>query len=131
MATMSLPGQIARTRRYSLGVPAQFTIVPGGAAVLFLRSRAGDDPVACLWALDLDSGRERLLADPGELLAGEQGALGAGIGAYAADRAAGLVAFALDRRLWTVDVAGGRARCLPVPAPARSWATPTWARPGI
>ena len=60
----SLPEQLVRTRLFTLGVPAQFTITRDGAAVLFLRSRAGDDPVTCLWALDLGSGAERLLADP-------------------------------------------------------------------
>jgi dipeptidyl-peptidase 4 len=64
MTAMSLPAQIARTRRFSLGVPGQFTVRPDGAEVPFLRTRAGDDPVACLWALDLDSGTERPLADP-------------------------------------------------------------------
>ena len=62
-----LPGQIVRTRRFTLGVPGQFMITADGSAVLFLRSRAGDDPVSCLWALDLDSGTERLLADPDRL----------------------------------------------------------------
>jgi dipeptidyl-peptidase-4 len=71
MTSMSLPAQIARTRRFTLGVPGQFTIGPDGAEVLFLRTRAGDDPAGCLWALDLDSGTERLLADPAELLAAE------------------------------------------------------------
>ena len=58
----TLPGQLVRTRRFTLGVPDQFTVALGGAAVLFLRSRAGDDPVTCLWVLDLDSGAERLIA---------------------------------------------------------------------
>ena len=71
MTTMSLPAQIARTRRFTLGVPGQFTVGPDGAEVLFLRTRAGDDPAGCLWALDLDSGTERLLADPARLLAAE------------------------------------------------------------
>jgi len=108
VATISLPGQIARTRRFNLGVPGQFTVTPDGTAVLFLRGRAGNDRVSCLWVLDLDSGTERLLANPAGLLAdpaGEPGELGTGIGAYAADQAVGLVAFALDGRLWTVDVA--------------------------
>ena len=39
--------------------------------MLFLRTRAGDDPAGCLWALDLDSGTERLLADPARLLAAD------------------------------------------------------------
>jgi len=114
MSTISLPGQVARTHRFSLGVPAQFTIVLDGTAVLFLRSRAGDDPVPCLWALDLDSGTERLLADPVELVG-----QGAGIGSYATDAAGGLVAFALAGGLWTVDVADGRVRRLPVEGPVR------------
>jgi dipeptidyl-peptidase 4 len=117
MATISLPGQVARTRRFSLGVPDQFTIARDGAVVLFLRSRASDDPVGCLWALDLDAGTERLLADPAGLLAGGPAEPGTGIGAYAADRAARLAAFALDGGLWTVDVADAQARCLPAQRP--------------
>ncbi|HEV7961985.1 MAG TPA: prolyl oligopeptidase family serine peptidase [Actinoplanes sp.] len=111
MATISLPGQLVRTRRFTLGVPGQVTVAPDGAAVMFLRSRAGDDPVTCLWALDLASGKERLLADPAEL----SGA--GGIGAYATDAAAGLVAFALGGELWTVEVADGRIRRLPADGP--------------
>jgi dipeptidyl-peptidase-4 len=115
MIPISLPGQLVRTRRFTLGVPEQFTVALDGATVLFLRSRAGDDPVTCLWALDLDSGRERLLADPAELLGGS--APGAGIGGYATDLAGGLAAFALAGGLWTVDVAEGRARRLPAARP--------------
>src|SRR5579859_4143972 len=109
MTAMSLPAQIARTRRFSLGVPGQFTVRPDGAEVLFLRTRAGDDPVAGLWALDLDSGTERLLADPARLLAAEPAepaGLGTGIDAYAVDQASRVAAFALAGGLWTVDVAG-------------------------
>ncbi|MGH3373097.1 MAG: prolyl oligopeptidase family serine peptidase [Actinoallomurus sp.] len=115
MATISLPGQLVRTRCFALGVPARFTVTPDGATVLFLRSRAGDDPVTCLWALDLDSGTPRLLADPAELPGAHDRA--AGIGAYATDHAAGLVAFTLAGALWTVDVADGRARRLPAEGP--------------
>ncbi|MGO9296685.1 MAG: hypothetical protein ACLP52_22890, partial [Streptosporangiaceae bacterium] len=43
--------------------------------------------------------------------------LGAGIGAYATDQAAGLAAFTLAGRLWAVDVADGRARRLPARTP--------------
>src|ERR1700685_1249773 len=98
MTAMSLPAQIARTRRFTLGVPGQFTVGPDGAEVLFLRTRTGDDPAGCLWALDLDSGTERLLADPVQLLAAEPSEPtgptepGTGIDAYAADHAARLAA---------------------------------------
>ena len=126
MTTMSLPAQIARTRRFTLGVPGQFTVGPDGAEVLFLRTRAGDDPTGCLWALDLDSETERLLADPAQLLAAEPAEptgptepakTGTGIGAYATDQTARLAAFALAGTLWTVDVADGAARRLPAQSP--------------
>ena len=70
MVTISFPEQLVRTLRFTLGVPDQFTVALDGTVALFLRSHAGDDPVTCLWALDLDSGTERLLADPAELVAG-------------------------------------------------------------
>ena len=125
--SLSLPRQLARTSHFSLGVPDHFTVSPDGAAVLFLRSRAGDDPVGCLWALDTRTGAERLLADP-LALAGDAAErlpeherirrerareFGAGIVGYAADRAARLAAFVLSGGLWAVDTAGGGARRLP------------------
>ncbi|MCW2859755.1 MAG: peptidase [Actinoallomurus sp.] len=110
----TLPGQLVRTRRFALGVPGRFTVAPDGATVLFLRGRAGDDPATCLWALELDSGTQRLLADPAVLL----GMSSTGIGAYATDAAVELVAFTLAGALWTVDVADGRARRLPAEGPA-------------
>ncbi len=109
MRSKALPAQVIRTRRFTLGVPAQFTIALGGAAVLFLRSRAGDDPVRCLWALDLDSGTERLLADPAQL-PGPPGRAVSGIGDYATGRDGQLAAFALAGELWTVEAAGHRPR---------------------
>ena len=116
MKSNCLPAQILRTRRFTLGVPVQFTVALGGALVLFLRSRAGDDPVRCLWALDLDSGTERLLADPAQLL-GASGT-GQGIADYATGRDGELTAFALAGQLWTVDVAAGApARRLPARGP--------------
>src|ERR1039457_1899849 len=124
--TITLPGQIIRTQRSTLGVPGQFTVALDGSAVLFLRSRAGDDPMACLWALDLDSGTQRLLADPADLLgtsaqplSGEEHAhaQGTGIGSYATDHAAALATFTLAGGLWTVNLAGGQARRLPAKGP--------------
>lgn len=112
MRSIDLPGQLVRTRRFSLGVPERFTISHDGKTVLYLRSRAGDDPVACLWAMDLDSGSERALADPVPD--------GAGVTGYAASRDAGLVAFMLAGELWAVDAADGRAgqaRRLPAEGP--------------
>lgn len=52
--TITLPGQLIRTRRFTLGVPEKFTVTVDGSAVLFLRSRTGDDPVAGLRAVHGD-----------------------------------------------------------------------------
>ena len=70
MPSLSLPAQLARTRNFSFGNPAHLSLSASGRTIFFLRSRAGDDPVSCLWALDCASGAERLLADPGVLLGG-------------------------------------------------------------
>ncbi|NUW36963.1 S9 family peptidase [Nonomuraea sp. SMC257] len=124
MSGPSLPRQLARTRRFTLGAPGKVTLSPDGATVVFLRSRAGDDPVSCLWALDVATGRERLLADPRALLVGADerlspeeltrrqraGELSSGIVVYAADAACELLAFALSGRLWTVRVSNGEVR---------------------
>jgi len=126
MPSLSLPRQLARTRRFRLGVPDCFTIAPDGGTVLFLRSRAGDDPVTCLWALDVRDGRERLLADPDGLTGGGAERLpeaertrrerareeASGIVSYATDEAAGLAVFALSGDLWTVQAASGLSRRL-------------------
>ncbi|MFG2717629.1 prolyl oligopeptidase family serine peptidase [Streptomyces sp. NPDC048416] len=54
------PRQFARTRRFSLGVPRDFTVSPDGDRVLFLRSESGVDPRALLWVYE--GGNERILA---------------------------------------------------------------------
>jgi dipeptidyl-peptidase 4 len=109
---MSPPGQLVRTQRCAAGVPGQFTVTLDGTAVVFLRSRAGDDPVTCLWALDLATGTERLLADPADLLNAPRRE-GTGIGAYVTDSAGALAAFALAG-----GVVDGRCRRRPRPAAA-------------
>jgi dipeptidyl-peptidase 4 len=128
---MSLPRQYARTRRMSLGVPGHITLRPDGGTAYFLRTRAGEDPVSCLWALDCATGAERLLADPVRLLAGVAEELppeekarrerarerSAGIVAYTADDAGELLAFALSGQLWTIRPADGAIRRLAAAEP--------------
>ncbi|HYX61708.1 MAG TPA: S9 family peptidase, partial [Streptosporangiaceae bacterium] len=62
--TESFPRQEARTRRFTLGVPRSFRISPDGARVAYLRTKGSGDPVTCLWTLDVETGAERLAADP-------------------------------------------------------------------
>jgi dipeptidyl-peptidase 4 len=113
----TLPEQLVRTCRFTRGVPERFTVSSDGETVLFLRGRTGDDPAACLWALNVGSGRERLLADPVRLLANGRSPRTAGIEAYGTDAATGVVAFALAGGLWKLDVGNGEPRRLPVVGP--------------
>jgi dipeptidyl-peptidase 4 len=126
----SFPRQYARTQQFTCGTPRSFTAAPDGSLVVFLRSQTGDDRTGCLWATDVATGTERLLADPAGLLAereelsAAERALrerrreqGAGIVGYATDAAVTVAAFALSGRLYAVDVASGRVRELPATAP--------------
>jgi dipeptidyl-peptidase-4 len=121
----SFPRQAARTRRFTLGEPRSFTICTEAQRVLFLRALAGGDARTGLWALDLDSGDERLVVDPRTL--GDDADLppaerarrervretAAGVVAYAVDDAAHTVAFAASGELWVVQVGDGEPRRLP------------------
>jgi dipeptidyl-peptidase 4 len=115
--TESFPRQEARTRRFTLGVPRAFRISPDGARVAYLRTRGGGDPVTCLWVLDVDSGRERLVADPRALGAAEEHLppaerarrervreQAAGIVAYATDTDVTMAAFALSGQVHTAGL---------------------------
>jgi dipeptidyl-peptidase 4 len=132
MDPAALPRQLARTRRFSLGHPTRAMVSPDGRTVFFLRSRAGDDPVGCLWAVDRLTGTERLLADPVSLLGGAAEQLtaaertrrertremSAGIVGFAADGGCGLLAFMLSGQLWVARPADGSVRRLPAREPA-------------
>lgn len=136
----TFPRQQARTRGFTLGAPRTFTIPAGGRRVLFLRSAAGDDPLTALWVLDLDSGEERLVADPRSLdsaspfpgkAPGEAGSdpvaerarrersreKAEGIVAYSIDREARRACFAVAGKLWLADVSSGGCRPLETAGP--------------
>ncbi|MFJ2420137.1 prolyl oligopeptidase family serine peptidase [Streptomyces brevispora] len=129
-AAERFPLQFARTRRFSLGVPRQFTVSPDGARVLFVRGTSGTDPVSRLWLYE--NGTERMLADPlGPDLADEAPGEGpaqeprrirpretaSGVVSYATDGAARLVAFTLQGTLWVVRTDGGAPRRIATAGP--------------
>lgn len=131
--TDTFPRQHARTQRFTLGEPRNVVVSPDEQRIVFLRSRAGDDPVTCLWVIDA-SGEERLVADPLELLTGPTGddeSLPAeerarrermregagGITAFATDEAVTVAAFALGGRLYTAGLLSARAREVHVQGP--------------
>ncbi len=138
------PRQRARTRGFRLGAPRSFTIDHKRRRVLFLRSRGGTDPNTCLWSLDLASGTERCVVDPGDLLddaeslPAEERArrermreVSAGITDYATDRERSLAVFALSGAPYAVGLEGAEpARPLAAPGPVvdpRPDPTGTWA----
>jgi dipeptidyl-peptidase-4 len=118
--TESFPRQDARTRHFTLGVARAFRVSPDGKTVVYLRTKGGADPVTCLWALDVGSGQERLVADPRMLGASEEDLppeerarrervreQAGGIVAYATDQAVTLAAFALSGRVYAAPLAAG------------------------
>jgi dipeptidyl-peptidase 4 len=132
MAELTFPRQYARTQRLTLGEPRNLTVSPDGKRVAFCRSGAGDDPVNCLWVLDVETGEERLVADPRVLLSDrDEGELPAeerarrertrenagGVVAYATDEAVTVVSFALGGKLFVAGLLSGAARELPVVGP--------------
>jgi dipeptidyl-peptidase-4 len=133
----TFPRQYARTRRFSLGEPRNIVVSPDGERIVFARSRAGDDPVNCLWVLQADSGVEHMVADPNDLLRdrGDQrerdDELPAeeraqrerlresanGVTSFATDAAVTVMACALSGRLFVAGLISGRARELRVDGP--------------
>ena len=130
----SFPRQYARTQRLTLGEPRNLSVTPDGKQVVFARSRAGADPVNCLWRADATTGHETLVADPIALLAavaGDDADLPAeerarrermregagGVTSYALSKDASLASFALAGQLFTADLDAARARHVPVDGP--------------
>jgi dipeptidyl-peptidase 4 len=128
----SFPQQAARTRRFTLGHPRSFSVSKDGARVAFLRSRRGDDPVTCLWVVDVSDGVERLVVDPGsfeaeaetEDLPAEERArrerareTAEGIVQYAADPGLRTAVFALGGALLAANLTTGQIRHVPATPP--------------
>ena len=85
-------------------------VAADGARVVFLRSTGPDDAVQRLWAYDVASATERLVADAED---------GRGIRGYAVDPAARVAVFALDGRLHRADLVTGELSPVPTTGPAR------------
>lgn len=92
---MTIPAQLDRTRRFTLGAPSQITISPDGRTLFFLRSGR-------LWSMT--DGREHLVADRD-------------VDSYAADEACQVLACTAGGRLWTVRPADGVVRDVPADGP--------------
>lgn len=126
----SFPRRQAATRRFTLGAPRRVTVAPDGRRAVFLRSRGGDDPVTCLWSLDLDTAAERLLVDPLALdVPGEEDLppeerarrervreQSGGVVEYATDAAVRTAVVVLSGRAFAVDLEPGEGEAVtPLP----------------
>jgi len=118
--TQSFPRLHARTRRFTLGVPRDFTLSPDGARVVFLRTTSGTDPVTGLWEFDVATGAERMIVDPRRLAPAEEDLppeerarrerareQAGGIVAYATDREVTSAVFALSGALYLAGLRDG------------------------
>ena len=117
----SFPRQYARTQRFTLGSPRNFSVAGDGDSVLFLRSAGPEDTLNALWAINTTTGSERLIVDPREISAEDQGNLPAaeqarreraresagGITTYSVDRDGSLAAFTLGGELFVADTSTG------------------------
>ena len=124
MARDTFPRQKARTHGFTLGAPRGFRVAEDGSRVAFVRSRGGDDPVGCLWMLDIASGEERLIFDPAgsggeeDLTQEERDRRErmreqlTGITTYDADPALTLATFVVGGRVHVADLVRDEARAL-------------------
>ena len=120
--TDSYPRQSARTRGFNLGLPRAFRIAPDASRVAFLRSRAGDDPVAGLWVYDVASDEEREVFHPesgqerltqAEIDRRERsGEKQSGVTSFATDDAVRTAVFVAGDGLRSVDLVSGEARTI-------------------
>jgi dipeptidyl-peptidase-4 len=126
---MSFPRQLARTHRFTTGVPRAFQICPDGGRVAFLRGRDGVDAATCLWVHDAERGTDTVLADPHALGADDENLppeerarrerlreSGGGIVSYSVDEAFTRAVFTLSGRLFYVDLVGDDAAPRELPA---------------
>lgn len=68
MSELPFPRHSARTLRFSLGAPRNFTISPDGQRVVYVRSGSGIDRTGRLFELDLNSKNTREIVNPLDLL---------------------------------------------------------------
>ncbi|MHB2029483.1 MAG: S9 family peptidase [Acidimicrobiales bacterium] len=126
MELEALPRQIARTQRFTLGVPRNFALSPDGERVIFLRTRGGEDRVSCVWLLE--NGQERLLLDPDDFdsvasISDEERVRrerarehATGIVTFSTDESLQTIAFEVDGKVWISGVDGAAPRLVPTHA---------------
>lgn len=124
---LSFPRHSAKTLRFTLGAPRNFTLSPDGYRLLFVRSASGSDRIGRLYQYDLRSDVEELLVDPLNLLVDGEEKLSAeerarrertreaagGITSYSVDKKCERVAFVLSGKLYSLDIVKKKVREMP------------------
>lgn len=128
--TVSYPRLAARTARFTLGIPRNLTVSPDGRTVWFVRTDSGTSRTGRLWALDVATGRERVVVDPDALLGDADEELSpeersrrersreqaAGVVGFAVDHTGRWASLALSGRAYAVHLAAGAVTALPTPS---------------
>jgi len=120
----TFPRHSARTRRFTLGDPRNFTVCADGGLLLFLRALSGSDPRTALWAVPLPDGDERMVVDPAAwdaepLTEAEQARRervrerASGVVAYSASAGGDVAVFTAGTELHVCDVDSGAVRSVP------------------
>ena len=105
LVVVDFPELGMRTSRFRRGAPHGVVVGADGARVVFLRSAGRFDDAAGLWTLSVATGVERQVA------AGP-------VTGFGIDRDARVAAFAVDGRLFRVDLVDGGATEIATPEPA-------------
>ena len=131
MSELPFPRHSARTLRFSLGAPRNFTISPDGQRVVFVRSGSGTDRTGRLFELDLNSKSTREIVNPLDLLKSNDEKISieeqarrerareaaGGITNYSNDSNLKKVAFALSGKLYVANLEDGKVLQWPAQEP--------------
>ncbi|MSY04432.1 MAG: S9 family peptidase, partial [Actinobacteria bacterium] len=131
MSELPFPRHSARTLRFSLGAPRNFTISPDGQRVVFVRSGSGTDRTGRLFELDLNSKNTREIVNPLDLLKSGDEKISveeqarrerareaaAGITNYSSDTNLKKIAFTLSGNLYVANLEDGKVLQWPAQEP--------------
>ena len=131
MSELPFPRHSARTLRFSLGAPRNFTISPDGQRVVYVRSGSGTDRTGRLFELELNSKSTREIVNPLDLLKSGDEKISveeqvrrerareaaAGITNYSSDTNLKKIAFTLSGNLYVANLEDGKVLQWPAQEP--------------
>ena len=131
MSELPFPRHSARTLRFSLGAPRNFSISPDGQRVVFVRSGSGTDRTGRLFELELNNKSTREIVNPLDLLKSGDEKISveeqarrerareaaAGITNYSSDTNLKKIAFTLSGNLYVANLEDGKVLQWPAQEP--------------